>query len=116
MLDEHKIGALVITGAGGELRGVVSERDIARAIARHGAAALDQSVDHIMTSKVVTAAPNDTIDVMMGCMTERRIRHLPVLEQGRLVGLVSIGDIVKAKIEAAEAENEAIKTYITSGV
>ncbi len=114
-LDDKRIGAVVVTDAAGAIRGVLSERDITRCIARRGAAALQETVESAMTADVVTASPSDKIDSVMGLMTDRRIRHLPVVEDGRLAGIISIGDVVKRKIAAAEAEAEAMKSYISTG-
>jgi CBS domain-containing protein len=114
-LDDKRIGALVVTDDGGAILGVLSERDITCCIARRGAAALTETVETAMTSDVVTTAPSDTIDAVMARMTDRRIRHLPVVDGGRLAGIVSIGDVVKRKIADAEAEAEAMKSYIATG-
>jgi len=115
ILDDKRIGAVVVTDDAGAIRGVLSERDITRCIARRGAAALKETVESAMTTDVVTVEPGDSIDVVMNRMTDRRIRHLPVVEGGRLTGIVSIGDVVKRKIAAAEAEAEAMKSYIATG-
>lgn len=111
-LDELKVGAMVILGEAGSVIGVFSERDLARAIARKGAEAMTMSVADCMTRKVVTAHPMDTIDQAMNAMTDRRIRHLPVVEGGELLGVVSIGDLVKMRIAEADAEVNAIRSYI----
>lgn len=113
-LDHHGIGALVIVGADGAITGVLSERDIVRQIARQGVSALAGTVEGCMTCDVITAQPEDTLEAVMASMTDRRIRHLPVVENGRLSGIVSIGDVVKRKIDMTEAEAEAMKAYITS--
>jgi CBS domain-containing protein len=112
LLDARKVGAMVILGGSGTVIGIVSERDIVRAVARMGAAALKSPVADSMTRKVVTAAPTDTVEQAMARMTDRRIRHLPVVESGRLLGVVSIGDLVKRRIEEADAEVAAIRSYI----
>jgi CBS domain-containing protein len=114
-LDRTKVGAIVVVDAGGAVCGVLSERDIIRQIARSGEAALTQSVADSMTRAVITVDRTETIDVALARMTDRRIRHLPVIEDGRLVGIVSIGDLVKHKIAAATAEAEAMKNYIMAG-
>lgn len=111
-LDELKVGAMVILGEAGSVIGVFSERDLARAIARKGAEAMTMSVADCMTRKVVTAHPMDTIDQAMNAMTDRRIRHLPVVDGGELLGVVSIGDLVKMRIAEADAEVNAIRSYI----
>jgi len=115
LLDERKIGSVVATQDNGDLIGVLSERDITRQVARHGARALDMIVADAMTRDVITAEPGETIDQGLERMTDRRIRHLPVCHDGELVGLVSIGDLVKWKIRETEAEAEAMKNYIATG-
>jgi CBS domain-containing protein len=112
LLETRRVGAMVILNEGGSLIGVVSERDIVRNIARSGAAALQCTVGEVMTRKVETARPRDTIESAMERMTDRRIRHLPVVEGGRMIGLVSIGDLVKWRIAEATAEVNAIRSYI----
>lgn len=113
-LDAKKVGALVVIDAEGELVGVFSERDLVREIARRGTVALTQEVSAAMTRNVVTAHPDETIDDCLGRMTDRRVRHLPVLEEVRLVGIISIGDLVKHRIAAAEAEAAAMQAYIAA--
>jgi len=115
LLDEKRIGAVIIQDAGGAPLGVFSERDLTRQVAREGEAALGHSVADCMSRDPVICGPNDSIDRLMGLMTDRRIRHLPVVENGRLAGVISIGDIVKRKIAEAEAEARAMKDYIASG-
>lgn len=112
VLDEKKIGAAVAVHADGKLAGVLSERDIVRRVARHGADGLSMTVADAMTRDVITIAPKETISDGLGRMTDRRIRHLPVVDDGRLLGLVSIGDLVKWKIADAEAEAEMLKSYM----
>lgn len=112
MLEARRVGALVILGESGGLIGVLSERDIVRAIARTGSAALQATVGSVMTRAVVTAQPAETVEQAMNKMTDRRIRHLPVVENGRLVGVVSIGDLVKWRIAEAHAEIDAMRSYI----
>ena len=102
LLSGRRIGAVVVRGPGGELLGIVSERDIVHALARHGASTLDMAVDHLMTRAVQTATPHTTVEEAMAIMTTGRFRHLPVLEHDRLVGIVSIGDIVKARMDPAD--------------
>jgi CBS domain-containing protein len=112
MLDARKVGALVILSESGTVIGVLSERDIVRNVARLGAKAMTCTVSEVMTRKIVTAKANDTIESAMDKMTDRRIRHLPVVECGRLLGVVSIGDLVKWRIAEASAEVAAIRSYI----
>lgn len=116
ILAENRVGAAVILEPGsGAIAGIVSERDIVRALASHGAGAIARPVGEIMTRAVVTCAPEDSIDALMAVMTERRIRHVPVVARGRLSGIVSIGDVVKRRIEDAEREAQEIKRYIAEG-
>jgi CBS domain-containing protein len=112
MLCERKIGALVITGAGGRITGIVSERDIVRTFGTHGAAALDMPLTEVMTRKVVTCEPNDKMPEIMELMTTGKFRHLPVLEEDRLVGIISIGDVVKMRLAQLEHEQDALRDYI----
>ncbi len=111
-LDEERVGAMVILGESGSVIGVISERDLVRALARKGADALSMSVAECMTRAVVTARPTDTIEHAMNAMTDRRIRHLPVVDGNELLGVVSIGDLVKMRIAEADAEVDAIRSYI----
>ena len=115
LLDDRKIGSVVATDSSKQIIGVLSERDIARQFARHGAGALQMTVADAMTRDVITVEPRETIDEGLARMTDRRIRHLPVCVDGELVGLVSIGDLVKWKIRETEAEAEAMKNYIATG-
>jgi YD repeat-containing protein len=112
MSDKH-IGAAVVLGAAGEVVGVVSERDIIHALARDGAGALTRSVGEIMTRDVVTCRLTDSSSDIMEKMTHGRFRHVPVVEGGRLVGIVSIGDVVKRRLEDGELERHAMREYIT---
>ena len=113
-LHSRNLGALVIMGDDGALMGVLSERDIVREVARRGAACLAQRVSAAMTRDVITASPDETVDGGLGRMTDRRIRHLPVISDGKLVGIVSIGDLVKHRIAAVEAEAAAMVAYIAT--
>ncbi|MEM8800086.1 MAG: CBS domain-containing protein [Pseudomonadota bacterium] len=113
-LTEKRIGALLVTDPNGNISGVVSERDIVRTIAKRGREILDQPVSAIMTADVVTCSPQNTVVEAMGMMTRRRIRHLPVMNGGKLVGMVSIGDLVKYRIQETEFEAEALKEYIAA--
>ena len=115
LLRELHVGALVATNDGGNIAGVFSERDLVRAITTDGSGALTQPISSFMTRAVVTAAPHDTMDEIMERMTSRRIRHLPVVDDGALTGIISIGDIVKAKIAESEFEAKALKEYISAG-
>jgi CBS domain-containing protein len=111
-LAEHKIGAVLVLGADRRIVGILSERDIVRGLDRSGAALLNMRVSELMTRNVVSCAPDDTVEEIMQEMTTRRIRHLPVLAQGRLVGIVSIGDVVKSRLEELTSESEALRSYI----
>lgn len=112
LMADRKIGALVITGAGGRITGIVSERDIVRAMARHGSAALGLPLNDVMTRKVVTCEPNDSISNLMELMTDGKFRHLPVVQEERLAGIVSIGDVVKSRLAELEYEQTALRDYI----
>jgi CBS domain-containing protein len=112
-MSAKHIGAAVVLGAGGEVIGVVSERDIIHALARDGAGALTRSIGEIMTRDVVTCRLTDTSSDIMEKMTHGRFRHVPVVEGGRLIGIVSIGDVVKRRIEDGELERHAMREYIT---
>ncbi len=114
LLAARRVGALVILDADGNLAGVLSERDIVREIARSGSSSLADRVSTAMTRAVIVAAPDETVDEALARMSDKRIRHLPVLERGALVGVVSIGDLVARKIEAAQAEAAAMRAYITA--
>ena len=113
-LDERKVGALVVIDARGRVAGILSERDVVKAVARQGAAGLGRPVSACMTREVIVAAPGESIDALLARMTDRRVRHLPVLEEGRLVGIVSIGDLVKHRIAETQAEAETLKAYIAA--
>lgn len=113
-LGERRIGALVVSGDGRAIEGIVSERDIVRASGMLGGAALDSSVGSVMSTDVITCSIGDGVDRLMSLMTERRIRHLPVVdERGQLTGIVSIGDVVKARLTELEHENHALAEYIS---
>lgn len=111
-LAHHKIGAVLVMRDDGRPAGILSERDIVRAVAADGAAALERPAGDLMTRDLVTGSPSDTVSQIMGVMTQRRIRHLPILQDGELVGLVSIGDIVKARLDDAELEVESLRGYV----
>ncbi|MBI2717417.1 MAG: CBS domain-containing protein [Rhizobiales bacterium] len=114
ILAQHRIGAVVVIDASGGIAGIVSERDVVKAIAAHGANALALAAREVMMVEVRTCSPRDTEAELMGWMTEHRIRHLPVIEDGKLAGMVSIGDVVKYRIETIEQESEQLKSYISS--
>jgi CBS domain-containing protein len=114
-LAERRVGAVIVLGADGALAGVLSERDIIREIAKNGPKSLQSPVSDAMTKAVVTASPEESVDTGLARMTDRRVRHLPVLAQGRLAGIVSIGDLVKLKIEEVEAHAKAMEHYISAG-
>lgn len=113
-LAQYNVGALVVTGSDMSIEGIVSERDIVRAINRVGAKALELPVSEFMTAKVRTCTEDATVPELMELMTEGRFRHLPVERDGKLVGVVSIGDVVKRRIEEVEREAEDIRSYIAS--
>jgi CBS domain-containing protein len=114
-LAGERIGALVVCDADRRVAGIISERDIVRILAANGAAVLDQPVSHYMTKEVRTCTERDTVDWLMEEMTAHRFRHLPVVEGGRLIGIVSIGDVVKQRIAAAELEAASMREYIATG-
>lgn len=113
-LRENKIGAVLVCEGEGRMCGVLSERDIIIAIAKHGGGILKGKVCDYMTEGVYTCSPDDDMKKVMEQMTNKRVRHLPVVEEGNVVGLISIGDAVKQRIAETEAETEAMMTYITS--
>jgi len=113
-LAGHNIGAMVVVGDSG-VAGIVSERDVVRQLHAHGASVLAQPVEEIMTSVVSTCSKGDTLDSLTRLMTENRVRHVPVLEDGKLIGIVSIGDVVKTRMEELESEHEQLQSYITQG-
>jgi CBS domain-containing protein len=111
MLAEHNVGALVVV-TGDDVAGIVSERDIVRRIAERGAELLDATVGDIMSTAVVSCASKDSIDRVAETMTERRIRHMPVIDDGQLVGIVSIGDVVSSRIRQLETDRGQLEQYI----
>lgn len=113
-LAAHNIGAMVVVGQGGVV-GIVSERDVVRKLQEHGADLLCRQVADIMSSVVVTCSPEDAVDDLSALMTNNRVRHVPVLDNGRLAGIVSIGDVVKTRMEELQAEHEHLQAYITQG-
>jgi CBS domain-containing protein len=112
ILAERRIGALVITGADQRIVGILSERDIVRTLAERGPVALDKPLADVMTRKVVTCSQSETVCEIMERMSSGKFRHVPVVEQGRLIGIVSIGDIVKSRLEEMEREQAALHDYI----
>jgi CBS domain-containing protein len=112
LLSKHRIGSVVILGAGERLVGILSERDIVRAVSEQGAGALALPVGQVMTRDVATCGEDDTVASIMERMTAGRFRHMPVVANGRLVGLISIGDVVKLRVEEVEGESEAMRDYI----
>jgi CBS domain-containing protein len=114
LLTQERIGALVVRNASGEMIGILSERDIVRAVARDGSGVLERPVSTVMTREVLCCSPQDSVADVMGMMTERRFRHLPVRHDGKLIGMVSIGDVVKARVEEAEGEAAQLREYIAS--
>jgi CBS domain-containing protein len=112
-LDENNVGALVVSADGLKIDGILSERDVVRGLNAHAAATLDRPVAALMTRSVRTCRRADTLDALFTLMTDRRVRHLPVVEGGVLVGIVSIGDVVKARLDALAGEAEALREYIT---
>jgi CBS domain-containing protein len=112
LLGARRIGAVLIRGAGGRLAGILSERDIVRAISEHGAAALTLPVGQVMTRNVATCGEDDSIASIMERMTTGKFRHMPVVANGELIGLVSIGDVVKQRVGEIEQESEAMRDYI----
>jgi CBS domain-containing protein len=115
VLAEHGIGAVVVSSDGRSIEGIVSERDIVRALAERGAAVLSEQVSEIMTGEVQTSPPDAHIDELMRTMTQGRFRHVPVVVEGELVGIVSIGDVVKRRVDELESERDSLSRYITSG-
>ncbi len=114
-LTEHGVGALVVSSDDRRIAGIISERDVMRQLTNVGPSILDSRVDEIMVSDVITCTRADTVTQLMTVMTERRIRHLPVVDDGQLVGIISIGDVVKRRIEETEYEAQALRQYIATG-
>jgi CBS domain-containing protein len=114
LLGARRIGVVVIRGAGGRLAGILSERDIVRAVGEQGAAALDLPVSQVMTREVETCGEDESVAWIMEQMTAKKFRHMPVMRGGKLVGLISIGDVVKQRVQQIERESEAMRDYIRS--
>jgi CBS domain-containing protein len=115
VLSSRDIGALVVTADGQSVDGIVSERDIVHALARYGAELPSLGVREIMTARVVTCEPGDTVEELMVEMTNRRIRHFPVVSDGKLCGIVSIGDLVKSRLDEVEYEARSLRSFIAGG-
>lgn len=114
VLAEHRIGAVIVSRGDGSIDGIVSERDIVRAVGQEGAAVLDRPVSSVMTVKVSVCTEQNTVNEVMDLMTRGRFRHLPVEMDGRLDGIISIGDVVKQRMEEIEREAEEIRSYIAT--
>jgi CBS domain-containing protein len=114
LLAARRIGALVVTSSEREIAGIVSERDVIRVLAESGAAVLEQPVAQVMTRKVVTCTRADTMSNIMELMTAGKFRHLPVVEGDQLIGIISIGDVVKYRVQQIEFESAALRDYIST--
>lgn len=114
LLSERRIGAAVVVDGRQPVAGILSERDIVKAISAHGAQALEQPVSRFMTAEVITCNSRSSINDLMELMTQQKFRHVPVVDGGQLVGIISIGDVVKQRVEEIEAESQAIKEYIAT--
>lgn len=114
VLKERRIGALVVTGLSAPLTGILSERDVVRALAERGPAALDATVADLMSAEVTTCDESTPVTDLMGLMTAQRIRHVPVVNEGQLVGMVSIGDVVKARLDELETEKRDLIEYVSA--
>jgi CBS domain-containing protein len=112
LLSQKKIGTVVVSADGTGLDGILSERDIVRALGANGPGCLDQKVHELMTAKIITCAPSDRADSVLGKMTEGRFRHMPVMDGGKMVGLISIGDVVKARLAELSMEKDALEGMI----
>jgi CBS domain-containing protein len=113
LMAQHRIGAVLVLDPSGGIAGILSERDLVRAMHKNGKAVFDKRVADLMTRPVVTCSPKDPVAAIEGMMTSQRFRHVPVVEEGKLIGIVSIGDVVKNRIEEAEAEVDALRRYIS---
>lgn len=113
LLAENRIGAVLVTDDAGGIAGILSERDVVRAMHVHREKVFAKTVGELMTHEVVTCDPKDPVAAIMGMMTSQRFRHVPVLDAGKLVGMISIGDVVKSRIEEAQSEVEALRHYIS---
>lgn len=115
ILHSKRIGALLVVDGKNAIVGIISERDIARGLAQHGGKVESLKVRDLMTSDVLVCSPEDTLEKLMGVMTNNRIRHLPVMNQGKLVGMITIGDVVKARLEEAAAQVDQLREYVMAG-
>jgi len=115
ILKQENIGALMVRGADGDLAGILSERDIVRAMPQHGPDLFSLTVEQLMTRDVITCSSEDRVHDLMKKMTAGRFRHLPVVDDGSLTGIISIGDVVKSRLEELEAEASQLRDYIASG-
>jgi CBS domain-containing protein len=114
LLASKGVGAVVVSDASQTVLGILSERDVVRVLGRHGASALEDPVSRHMTPKVITVTRDDTIEHVMQTMTDGRFRHVPVVEGGRLIGIISIGDVVKRHVNALDSERQALREYIAT--
>jgi CBS domain-containing protein len=114
VLGRHRIGAVIVSEDGGVVDGILSERDIVRALGQSGAGCLQKSVAEIMTAEVIGCHPEDTANSVMEKMSDGRFRHMPVIEDGRMIGVISIGDVVKARIDEIQHENVALTDMISN--
>jgi CBS domain-containing protein len=113
LLAENRIGAVLVVDDRGDIAGILSERDVVRGMHAHGDKAFAKPVGELMTAEVVTCDPKDPVAAIMGMMTAQRFRHVPVVQDGKLIGMISIGDVVKSRIEEAQSEVEALRHYIS---
>lgn len=113
-LHDHNVGALVVVDDD-TVSGIISERDVVRALAERGPGVLDRPVSRLMSTDLTTRSPRTTVDELMRLMTDHRIRHIPVIDEGRLVGIVSIGDVVKTRIDELQQETETLQGYLHTG-
>lgn len=114
-LHRRRIGAALVLDEDGSVVGMLSERDVVRGLALHGGVVLGKRVSDLMTAEVLTCEPGDPVDHIMSIMTERRVRHLPVVRHGKLVGVISIGDVVKHRLAEIESEAQRLREYIATG-
>lgn len=112
ILTEKRIGAVLVSSDGLHVQGILSERDIVRSLASNGNSTLDKKAHELMTARVTTCSPEDQLADLMGVMTTKRIRHLPVTEDGVIAGIISIGDVVKWRVEEIEWEADALRAYV----